>query len=107
MYFWILGCLIWIVGLSPSHGLPWQWKRGWIVEDGYQYGDLYRLSNLSEFQRSAKAMSGLYSASPPQSAKKVHLYVIGDSFTEKRRVEKKDFPVDEVHLRKMVRLPSY
>lgn len=88
-----IGCLIWAVGLSPSI-LPWLWKEQ-VVEDGYQYGDLYKLSTLSEFRDPRKQCAGYVPPARPKSAKKVHLYIIGDSFTEKGRVEKKDFPVDE------------
>lgn len=94
-----IGCLIWIVGLSPSI-LPWLWKEQ-IVEDGYQYGDLYKLSTLSEFRDPRRQCAGYTPPARPQSAKKVHLYIIGDSFTEKGRVAKADFAVDEytyVHL---------
>lgn len=86
-------CLIWIVGLSPTI-LPWLWKVQ-AVEDGYQYGDLYKLSTLSEFRDPRHQCTGYVPPSRPQSAKKVHLYIIGDSFTEKGRLEKEYFPVDE------------
>lgn len=88
-----IACLIWIVGLTPTI-LPWLWKEQ-VVEDGYQYGDLYKLSNLPEFRDPRRQCTGYAAPARPQSAKKVHLYIIGDSFTEKGRVEKKDFPVDK------------
>lgn len=88
-----IGCLIWIVGLSPTI-LPWLWKEQ-VVEDGYQYGDLYKLSTLSEFRDPRHQCTGYAPPVRPQSAKKVHLYIIGDSFTEKGRVGQSDFPVDE------------
>lgn len=94
-----IGCLIWIVGLSPSI-LPWLWKEQ-IVEDGYQYGDLYKLSTLSAFRDPRKHCTGYLPPARPKSPQKVHLYIIGDSFTEKGRVGKTDFAVDEytyVHL---------
>ena len=87
------GCLIWIVGLSPTI-LPWLWKEQ-VVEDGYQYGDLYKLSTLSDFRDPRHQCTGYVPPVRPQSAKKVHLYIIGDSFTEEGRVAKQDFPVDE------------
>ncbi|OJV16526.1 MAG: hypothetical protein BGO21_26960 [Dyadobacter sp. 50-39] len=88
-----IGCLIWTVGLSPTI-LPWLWKVG-AVEDGYQYGDLYKLSTLSEFRDPRHQCTGYVPPARPKSAKKVHLYIIGDSFTEKGRLEKEYFPVDE------------
>lgn len=86
-------CLIWVVGLSPTI-LPWLWKEQ-VVEDGYQYGDLYKLSTLSKFRDPRHQCTGYVPPARPQSAKKVHLYIIGDSFTEKGRVGLNDFPVDE------------
>ncbi|MDR6804103.1 hypothetical protein J2Y45_001372 [Dyadobacter sp. BE34] len=86
-------CLIWVVGLSPTI-LPWLWKEQ-IVEDGYQYGDLYKLSTLSEFRDPRHQCTDYVPPARPKSAKKVHLYIIGDSFTEKGRVGLSDFPVDE------------
>lgn len=89
----VIAVAIWIVGLSPSI-LPWLWKKQ-IVEDGYQYGDLYKLSTLSEFREPRKQCEGYTPPSRPQSAKRVHLYIIGDSFTEKGRVTQKDFSADK------------
>jgi hypothetical protein len=90
--FLILGCLVWIVGLSPSL-VSEAMKRGWI-EDGYQYGDLYRLSNLSDFRDPRKGCPDYTPPAHAPTGKKIHLYIIGDSFTETQRVGKKDFPVD-------------
>ena len=87
------GCIIWTVGLSPSI-LPWLWKEQ-VVEDGYQYGDLYKLSNLPEFRDPRHQCTGYTPPARSQSAKKVHLYVIGDSFSEEGRVAMKDFVVDQ------------
>ncbi|MCF0073107.1 hypothetical protein LZD49_21690 [Dyadobacter sp. CY261] len=87
-----IGCAVWIVGLSPSI-LPWLWKEQ-MVEDGYQYGDLYKLSTLSAFRDPRKQCTGYVPPARPQSARKVHLYIIGDSFTEAGRVGKNDFAVD-------------
>ncbi|WAC09666.1 hypothetical protein [Dyadobacter pollutisoli] len=90
--FLILGCLIWAISISqPLFSLVGSWH---LIHDGYQYGDLFRLSTLSEF-RDPRVQCEDYT--PPAHArpdKKVHLYVIGDSFTEKQRVSKKDFVVD-------------
>lgn len=85
-------CVIWVVGLSPSI-LPWLWEKQ-IVEDGYQYGDLYKLSTLSEFRDPRTSCTGYTPPVRPKSARKVHLFVIGDSFTEKGRVGESDFAAD-------------
>lgn len=87
----VLCCIIWVIGLSPA--LLSQFQRLGLIQDGYHYGDLYRLSNLSDFREPRKTCTG-YKPPVKSTSKKVHLYVIGDSFTEKQRVEKKDFPVD-------------
>lgn len=87
----VLGCTIWAIGLSPA--LLSQFQRLGLIQDGYHYGDLYRLSNLSEFRDPRKGCTG-YQPPAKSTSKKVHLYVIGDSFTEKQRVGKEDFAAD-------------
>ncbi|GGM81152.1 hypothetical protein GCM10010967_11200 [Dyadobacter beijingensis] len=94
-----VACVIWVVGLTPSI-LPWLWKEQ-IVEDGYQYGDLYKLSTLSDFRDPRKQCKGYTPPVKAPSGRKVHLYIIGDSFTEAGRVGQQDFAVDAytyVHL---------
>jgi hypothetical protein len=87
----VLSCIIWVIGLSPA--LLSQFQRLELIQDGYHYGDLYRLSNLSDFREPRKTCTG-YEPPVKSTSKNVHLYVIGDSFTEKQRLGKKDFPVD-------------
>ncbi len=58
-----------------------------LTKDSYRYGDLYRLSNLPDFKQ-------LTQACPKQSnlpKTNTSLYIIGDSFTEKARVDSLDF----------------
>ncbi len=93
--------LIWIVVLSPDL------SRKMTTMDSYRYGDLYRLSNLSKFKDPRKSCDTYQVPAKAQSGKKVHLYILGDSFTEKERLDKKDFVVDEytyVHWSKMLHL---
>lgn len=87
-----LACGTWLVGLIPPI-LPALWKEG-LVEDGYQYGDLYRLSTLSEFRDPRKQCTDYIPPARTPSTRKVHLYIIGDSFMETGRVRKEDFAVD-------------
>jgi hypothetical protein len=88
-----VACATWIVGLVPTI-LPWLWSVN-VVEDGYQYGDLYRLSTLSKFREPRQQCTSYNTPVKAKSAKKVHLYIVGDSFSEEGRVGKKDFAVDE------------
>lgn len=88
----ILGCIIWACGLNPTLlGLVGKYK---LITDGYQYGDLYRMANLSAFKDPKKPCPAYTPPAKAQSAKKVHLYIIGDSFTEEQRVGHQDFAVD-------------
>ncbi|NIJ52067.1 hypothetical protein [Dyadobacter arcticus] len=90
--FLILACIIWIIGLSPS--LYSKIVSLGFIEDGYQYGDLYRLSNLSAFRDPREQCTDYVPPTKASAGKKVHLYTIGDSFTEKQRIGKQDFVVD-------------
>ena len=61
-----------------------------IIPDDYRYGDLYRLSNLVEFKDPGKKCPSL---PIEQTTRKIALYLIGDSFTEKQRIDSSDFAV--------------
>lgn len=86
--FLILFIFVWAVGLSPTL------SRMFSKTDSYRYGDLYRLSNLTEFKDPAKKCSG-YTPPAKKTSKKVHLYVIGDSFTEAQRIGQQDFVAEK------------
>ena len=89
----ILFSLVWLVGLSPSlYEKLGEWK---LIKDGYQFGDLYRLSNLPQFKDPVKICPKQRFVEKNTGSKKIHLYIVGDSFTEKERVGKEDFAVDE------------
>ena len=89
----ILFSLVWLVGLSPSlYAKLGEWK---LIRDGYQFGDLYRLSNLPQFKDPVKICPKQVFVEKNTGSKKIHLYIVGDSFTEKERVGKEDFAVDE------------
>lgn len=80
--FWISGCYPEIV------------SRLSFVPDDYRYGDLYRLSHLPQFKEQPPLCR---KPIPPRKSreKKVNLYIIGDSFTEEKRVNLQDFGVDQ------------
>jgi hypothetical protein len=89
--FLILFSLVWLVGLSPAAKSKMdEWK---LTRDGYRFGDLYRLSNLPQFKDPVKKCPK-QPVQKNKGGKKIHLYIIGDSFTEKERVGKDDFAAD-------------
>jgi hypothetical protein len=68
-----------------------------FVRDGYQYGDLYRLTNLPQFKDPKKACSDYQAPAVPGNNKKINLFIVGDSFTEPGRISKENFPVSTFH----------
>ena len=80
--------VIWLAGCS-NEILSTLYKTE-IIPDDYRYGDLYRLSNLKEFKDPHRGCPGLPVAI---STEKIALYIIGDSFTEKQRIDSSDFAV--------------
>lgn len=90
--FLVLGCLIWAVGLSPAL-LSEAGKRNFI-KDSYRFGDLYRLSNLAQFKDPRTECRNYKAPAKSNTSQKIHLYIIGDSFTEEQRVGKADFAAD-------------
>jgi hypothetical protein len=91
-FFLLIGSLIWAISvIPPLFSLVGSLH---LIHDGYQYGDLFRLSTLSEFRDPRIQCEGYTPPAHMPTDKKIHLYIIGDSFTEKGRVGKKDFPVD-------------
>lgn len=93
--FLILFSLVWLVGLSPAlYAKLGEWN---LIKDGYQFGDLYRLSNLPQFKDPVKICPKQVQTKKTNGTKKIHLYIVGDSFTEKERVSKEDFAVDQYH----------
>jgi hypothetical protein len=65
-----------------------------LLPDDYRYGDLYRLSSLAAF-KVERENCPKYAAG--QSKVPVDLYVIGDSFLEKGRVDSTDFVARRYH----------
>ncbi|WP_373511942.1 hypothetical protein [Persicitalea sp.] len=80
--------MIWLAGCSNE--ILATLYRNEIIPDDYRYGDLYRLANLEEFKDPKAECPELPVSKPTQ---KIALYIIGDSFTEKQRIDSSDFAV--------------
>ena len=80
--------LLWLAGCSNE--VLFALYRAEIIPDDYRYGDLYRLSNLKEF-KDPKQKCPDFPVSKPN--RKIALYIIGDSFTERQRIDSSDFAV--------------
>ncbi|GAA4460623.1 hypothetical protein GCM10023189_35990 [Nibrella saemangeumensis] len=92
----ILGiALLLYAGGCSRDVMHWFYQTG-VITDDYRYGDLYRLSNLPQFKDPQEPCPpGTDQAQPV--ADSVHLYLIGDSFTEPQRIGQRDFPVGYYH----------
>ncbi|GHB81344.1 hypothetical protein [Persicitalea jodogahamensis] len=80
--------LIWLAGCSNE--ILFTLYKNEIIPDDYRYGDLYRLSNLAEFRDPKQECPGI---TLPEPRQKIAFYLIGDSFTERQRVDSSDFAV--------------
>ncbi|HEV7349480.1 hypothetical protein [Telluribacter sp.] len=90
-FFLFLFGMLWLAGCSRT--IMQQLGKMEVLPDDYRYGDLYRLSNLPQF-RDQRQPCPDYTPPTKPADKKIHLYIIGDSFTEAQRVGQQDFPVD-------------
>lgn len=79
---------IWVSGCSST--VLNELYRAQLIPDDYRFGDLYRLSNLSQFRDPAEKCPP-YPGINSVKKEKVALYIIGDSFTEERRIGVEDF----------------
>lgn len=77
-FLWFLGCSRGTVVALVDNG---------FVKDDYRYGDLYRLSNLSEYRVLAEKCKMPYQGEKAYVA----LYLAGDSFTEEGRVKPDEY----------------
>ncbi len=84
-FFLILFSLLWFLGFSGSIS-KFLFANG-ITKDDYRYGDLYRMSNLAQFKATPEPCP------VPQNPAfgNTSLMIMGDSFTEKERIEKNHF----------------
>ena len=78
---------LWIVGCHPTLRRA-AFEMG-MTKDSYRYGDLYRLSNLAQFKQAAETCPKKFAGN--RSKNNTALYIIGDSFTEKERINADDF----------------
>lgn len=83
---------IWLAGCSNE--ILFGLYKAKIIPDDYRYGDLYRLSNLAEFKDPRQECPDVVVPKPTQ---KIAFYIIGDSFTEKERLDSTDFAVTRYH----------
>jgi hypothetical protein len=79
-------------GIISHFETAFYWAASKFYPDSFRYGDLYRISFLSQFKQEAINCT--------QSAKrevknKVHLYVIGDSFGEDSKIDASIFNVEK------------
>ncbi|MDR6564037.1 MULTISPECIES: hypothetical protein [unclassified Arcicella] len=81
----ILAIFLWLQAYFPAIYMSTK-----LFPDDYRFGDLYRLSYLPEFKQKAE---NCHENSKPLNSDTsyVHLYIIGDSFSEEARVNKTDF----------------
>lgn len=82
--FLFVAIFLWIQAYSPVVYRT-MGSMGFFPDD-YRYGDLYRLSYLPQFKDPVKTCAS-YAASQNSTQKPVHLYILGDSFTEPARVD--------------------
>ncbi|MEA5457420.1 hypothetical protein VB796_00115 [Arcicella sp. LKC2W] len=80
-----IAIFLWLQAYSPLI-----YKSTGLFPDDYRYGDLYRLSYLPDFKEKATKCPTLKKDIAKQN---VHLFIIGDSFTEAERVSQNDFDV--------------
>lgn len=79
--------ILWIVGCHPTlRRAAFEWG---LTRDSYRYGDLYRLSNLAQFKQATETCPKKFAGA--RSNNNIALYIIGDSFTEKERINADDF----------------
>ena len=87
-FFLILFAFLWYLGFSKDLS-KWLFEKN-ITKDDYRYGDLYRLSNLAQFRVSVdKCVSTTIDKVP-----KTTLTLLGDSFTEKGRIDSSNFKAE-------------
>lgn len=84
----IFTIILWLGGLSTTV-LHWFYDAGFVADD-YRFGDLYRLSALPQFKQAHPECELVNRSSDTASTQ---LYLIGDSFSEPKRIGKSDFRV--------------
>lgn len=84
---------IWIAGCNGDllKGL-YKWE---LIPDDYGLGDLYRITNLEQFRDPRYICPPYIVKRDTLEGKNVHLYILGDSFAEARRLDPDDFVASE------------
>ncbi|GAB3339303.1 hypothetical protein GCM10027299_52140 [Larkinella ripae] len=80
---------------SCSSEVMYSAQRKGLIPDDYRFGDLYRMANLPQFKARQIPCPPALPAHAPR--KPIHLYIIGDSFSEPPRVTRNDLPVELFH----------
>jgi hypothetical protein len=80
-----LFAFLWFLGCSKDVSV-WLFEEG-LTKDDYRYGDLYRMSNLSQF----KELKETCQSNIKGEKVNTHLVLAGDSFTEKGRIDSSFF----------------
>lgn len=81
----IIFAFLWYLGFSKDLA-KWLFENH-ITKDDYRYGDLYRLSNLAQFRVPVETCVATKITKTPN----VSLILLGDSFTEKGRIDSSNF----------------
>ncbi len=84
----LIALFLWLQAYSP-----FIYKSSGLFPDDYRYGDLYRLSYLPQFKEKATNCVSYFEGNTEKLP--IHLFVIGDSFTEEKRVSEADFKVEK------------
>ena len=84
----LIAIFLWIQAYSP-----FVYKSSGLFPDDYRYGDLYRLSYLPQFKE--KATDCTTTSEGNANKLPIHLFVIGDSFTDAERVSEADFKAEK------------
>lgn len=86
--FLIFFSILWYLGFSKDLS-KWLFEKN-IAKDDYRYGDLYRLSNLAQFRVPVDKCASSTIDKVPNTA----LILLGDSFTEKGRIDASNFKAE-------------
>lgn len=83
-FLWFLGC--------SRQTVVWMADSGYLKDD-FRFGDLYRLSNLSEFKEDSPKCTAPFKGKKVQTA----LYLAGDSFTEEGRIKPDEYATNSFY----------
>lgn len=87
-FFLLIFAFLWYLGFSKDL-TKWLFDKH-ITQDDYRYGDLYRLSNLAQFRVPLEKCTPSKITKTPN----VSLILLGDSFTDKGRIDSTNFTAE-------------